>query len=272
MLDPLTSRINCKSGIFVLVASILLLSGQLAVGQPSAQAPNKDKPTNPLPFDLQQPYIPVQTESHPCQDSDWQFLDAQSVRSLVADYGFQILPPLTCVAASVPWLPSAKILRVHESIGLDDYREFSILQSSKDSRLWVIPIEFGMILYAHVEENPHNIAAFNDLLRSATRKPDENLLLELGNLYQFLLGAEEWLDPEQMPKTVEDSLKVNDVSGMITHDPDGVTYKHREFDGDKWTHNYMIWEFNFKKTKEGLRLDSVERGPLDPATDDRQLM
>jgi len=125
-----------------------------------------------------------------------------------------------------------------------------------------------MVMYPYIEGNPHNIAAFNDLLRAASRKPDESLLPELGNLYQFLLGAEQCFDPKHMPKTIEDRLKANDIEGMIEHGSHGVTYKRREFDGDQWTDGYMIWEFDFENSKQGLRLASVERGPLDPATDD----
>jgi hypothetical protein len=157
---------------------------------------------------------------------------------------------------------------MHESLDLDDYRTFTLIQGSTASRVWVIPIEFGMVMYPYIEGNPHNIAAFNDLLRAASRKPDESLLPELGNLYQFLLGAEQCFDPKHMPKTIEDRLKANDIEGMIEHGSHGVTYKRREFDGDQWTDGYMIWEFDFENSKQGLRLASVERGPLDPATDD----
>jgi hypothetical protein len=226
------------------------------------------KPSGLLQIDLKQPYVPATTESHPCREADWKFLDLASTRSLLADYNYEIRAPFTCRAASVPWLSSARILRIHESLGLDNYRTFTVIQGSATSRVWVIPIEFGMILYPHVEGNPHNIAAFNDLLCAASRKPDESMLLELGNLYQFVLGAEQRFDSDHMPKTVEDRLKVNDIEGMIEHDSHGLTYKHREFDGDQWTYGYMIWEFNFESSAQGLRLRSVERGPLDPATDD----
>ena len=197
-----------------------------------------------------------------------EFLGLVSTRSLLADYPYEILPPFTCVAASVAWLPSAKILRVHEALDLDNYRTFTVIQGSVSSRVWVIPIEFGMVLYPHVEGNPHNIAAFNDLLHTASRKLGESLLPKLGNLYQFVLGAEQRPDPDHMPRTIEDRLNVNDVEGVIEHDSHGVTYKHREFGGDQWTSGYMIWKFDFENSNQGLRLRSVERGPLDPVTDD----
>jgi hypothetical protein len=257
-------RAQTNSAIILLALSACLLCAKLG----TAQVQKPSAPTGQPQIDLKQPYHPVLTESHPCRDADWAFLDQASTRSLLADYGFDILPPFTCLAASVPWLPSAKIFRMHESLDLDNYRTFTVIQGSATSRVWIIPIEFGMVMYPDVEGNPHNIAAFNDLLRAASRKPDESLLLELGNLYQFLLGAEQWFDPDHMPKTIEDRLKVNDIEAMTEHDSHGVTYKHREFNGDQWTHAYMIWEFDFEHSKQGLRLASVERGPLDPATDD----
>lgn len=236
----------------------------------TAQVRKSSEPSGPLQIDLKQPYVPATTESHSCSDADWKFLDMASTRLLLADYDYEIRASLTCLAASVPWLPSARILRVHESLGLDNYRTFTVIHGSATSRVWVIPIEFGMIRYPYVEGNPHNIAAFNDLLRAASRKPDESMLLELGNLYQFVLGAEQRFDPGHMPKTVEDRLKVNDLEEMIEHDSHGVTYKHREFDGDQWTYGYMIWEFDFENSAQGLLLRSVERGPLDTTTDDIQ--
>jgi len=219
-------------------------------------------------IDLKAPYVPVQTASHPCEAMDVEFLSSPSTLSLLADYGYEVHSSMDCVAASVPWLPSARILRINEAYGLDDYREFTLLQGSRAASLWLIPIEFGMVGYPHTADNPHHIAAFNDLLRYASVKPNENLLFELGNLYQFTVGMEEWFDPVRLPKTIEDTLKANDISAMTSHDPKSITFKHREPDGDLWTHSYMVWEFHFKNSQYGLRLASVERGPLDPETDD----
>jgi hypothetical protein len=250
---------------FLIVVFVTWLLGS-ALGR--AQVQKSNAPSSPLQIDLKQPYVPANTESRPCRDDDWKFLDLASTRLLLADYNYQIRAPFTCLAASVPWLPSTKILRIHESLGLDDYRTFTVIQASTTFPVWIIPIESGMVMYPHVEGNPHNIAAFNDLLRCSSRKADENMLFELGDLYQFVLGAEQWFDPYRMPKTVEDRLKVNDIEGMIEHNANEVTYRHREFYGDQWTHAYMIWEFSFNKSEEGLRLFSVRRGPLNPITDD----
>jgi hypothetical protein len=221
-----------------------------------------------LQLDTDQPYVPVHTDSHPCGYGDLKFLELPSTRALLADYGYEVRPPMTCQAAAVPWVPSAKIIRLKESLDLDDYREFTLLQGSSSSRLWLVPIEFGMVGYPHTADSPHHIAAFNDLLRYASHKPDENMLLELGNLYQFIVGSEEWFDPARTPKTVQQALTVNDIQAMTEHDANGLTYKHREFDGDAWTHSYMVWEFYFTNSQHGLRLTNVERGPLDPNTDD----
>ncbi len=226
------------------------------------------KPQPTMPVDLDAPYNPVHTDSHPCVDSDLEFLSQPTTTSLLGDYGFELAPPFTCMAAVVPWLPSARIIRLHESLGLDDYRTVTIAQGSPSARVWIIPIEFGMVGYPNTVDNPHHIAAFNDLLHFASRKPDKNLLLELGNLYQFMLGMEEWFDPAHAPKTISDALKINDVMEMMEADAKGITLKHREPSGDSWTHTYLVWEFYFERSKGGPRLSNVERGPLDPETDD----
>jgi hypothetical protein len=238
--------------------------------QAAAQAPLEGKKsggTEVPKIDVNQPYIPVQTKTRPCGKSDWKFLELPSTLALLADYGYELKPAITCTAASVRWLPAARIIRVRESIDLDFYPEFTLVRGSRRSPVWLIPIQLGMVINAHTEDNPHPIATFNDVLRSATRKPDEDMLLELGNLYQFIVGCEQWFDPDQMPKTTLQALEVNDIEGMIQHDANAVIYSHREFYGDEWEHSYMIWEFTFKESKQGLRLRYVERGPLDPATD-----
>jgi hypothetical protein len=264
ILEAFLPRFQSKAH-FCLALSLLSLSGPFL--DSAGQEQQSSGVNNLLPFDLNQPFVPVRTDSHACGESDWAFLDLKSTRAALADKRFDILPPITCLAASVPWLPSARIIRVNESLGLDDYREFSVIQGSEASRVWVVPIESGMVGYPHTEDNPHNIAAFNDLLRFAPRKPDENLLLELGNLYQFIVGREEWFDPDRMPKTIKDWAEVNDISGMTENHAQGVTYTRREFDGDRWTHRYMIWKFEFKRSRRGLMLTNVNRSPLNPASD-----
>lgn len=255
----------------VLFVAVLFFSVSITHSlQAAAQAPLEEKNsggTGVPKIDINQPYVPVQTKTRPCGDSEWKFLESPSTLALLADYGYELKLPTTCLAASVPWLPSARVIRVRESIDLDLYPEFTLVQRSGKSQVWLIPIEFGMVVNAQTEDNLHHIAAFNDLLRSAARKPDESMLLELGNLYQFIVGSEQWFDPDRMPKTMLQAQEINDIEGMIQHDANGVTYSHREFYGDEWEHSYMIWEFTFKESKQGLRLRYVERGPLDPTTD-----
>ena len=241
------------------LALLLFLSALSAIAQ-------KSQP--PKPIDLDAPYSPVHTDSRPCVDSDWEFLSLPTTKSLLGDYGYELESPFQCVAAVVPWVPNARIIRLNESLGLDDSREVTIAKGSPSAQVWIIPIEFGMVGYPNTVDNPHHLAAFNDLLRFALRKPDENLLFELGNLYQFMVGMEEWSDPAHAPKTIRDSLKINDVTRMTEADSKSVTLKHREPDGDAWTHIYLVWKFHFERSKEGLRLSSVARGPLDPKTDD----
>jgi hypothetical protein len=88
----------------------------------------------------------------------------------------------------------------------------------------------------------------------------------MGSLYQFMVGMEECFDNAHTPRTMEDALKNNDVTGLTPTHPDpkgGITLKHREPDGDASTHSTsLVWEFHFGHTADGLQLSSVERQPL----------
>jgi hypothetical protein len=222
-------------------------------------------------LNLDAPYDVVHTESRPCDNDDWAYLSQPFVQGVLFDYGYTLAPGLQCIRAVVPWLSDAKIIRILDSQGRDNYGEVTVaLESASTQRVWTIPIKFGKAAYPNTPDNPHNVAAFNDLLAHALRKPDYNLLFEMGSLYQFMVGMEEWSDPTRSPQTIRDALEINDVTGLIGTKPDpngGITLKHQEPDGDARTHAHLVWKFHFGQTYDGLRLSSVERGPLDPKTD-----
>jgi hypothetical protein len=88
-----------------------------------------------MPLDLDAPNHPIHTDSHPCAESELKFLDEPATRILLADYGYEVAAPFQCVAAVVPWLPAARIIRLHESMGLDDYREVTITQGGPSARV-----------------------------------------------------------------------------------------------------------------------------------------
>jgi len=67
-------------------------------------------------------------------------------------------------------------------------------------QIWVIPTASGMLEAPNLESDPHNIAAFNALLRSLPKPPSG--LVEwnaVGKLYMALLGQTEVFPIEPLP-------------------------------------------------------------------------
>ena len=221
-----------------------------------------------LESNLNQPYNPPHIPTRTCLNQDWNLLNQAQAQALLADYGYEKNLPWTCEAIAVPWLPSAKIIRLRATIQLDDYRAATLLQASPNSRLWLIPTYFGMIAFPRTEEEPHNLAAFNDLLRVAALKAKDDQLVDLCNLYQSILYMDEWLDPEYAPKTVHDALQVSDIPFAVEHNAHGITLTHRERSGDSMEHNSMVWEFYFTNTPTNTHLTSVRRQTLDNYNED----
>lgn len=197
-----------------------------------------------------------------CTEGDWGLLGTAEAKNLLSDYDFDPFIPGRCKAVDVKWLPSAQIVRLNAvTTGVDDFREITLLRASHNSRLWLIPIEKGMVGFPGTPSNPHHLAAFNDLLRTAQLKITDHNLLEVSDLYQFLVGMPVKANPHP-PKTLKDAMSVNDVSGLIEHKDGYIDFTHREPFGDDWSSKYMIWEFRYATSGKFSRLIDVERKTL----------
>jgi hypothetical protein len=202
--------------------------------------------------------------THPCTGSEWSLLDSAEVKALLADYDFAELHPLDCLSADAPWLKTGEILRFKgiNSRRTDDVAAFTLLRAKPGARIWFVPIEHGMVGFPLREDDAHNLAAFNELLRMARYLPNENQLMDLSNLYQFVVGMEQFSDPNQAPKTIREATSISDVEWETSRNKPYVDLTHRERFGDSWTHLYMVWEFRYRVTEDSFRLLDVSRKSL----------
>jgi len=240
------------SFILVILGSVLLPS-LLLVGQ-EAKLPSPIDPNTPI----MQEESPV---AHDCKEGDWALWETPAVKSLLSDYDFGGWFPLSCKAMDAAWLPTARVIRVHGAVGLDDYREITLLRASPHARVWLIPIEKGMVGYPDTPSDPHHLAAFNDLLTTARLKLTDQNIFEVSNLYQFIVGMAMRANPRP-PATLKDAFSVNDIAGQIEHKDRSVDFTHREPYGDNWSSEYMVWEFRYSTLGDSARLIDVERKTL----------
>jgi hypothetical protein len=243
-----------RSSRALIFAGSILLLGSLSIGQTGNRTP---------PIDLDSPI--VQTDSpvtRDCKEADWSLLETPAAKDLLSDYDFDPFLPGQCKAVDVKWLPSVQILRLDAATtGVDDFREITLLRASSNSRLWLIPILHGLVGYQDTPGNPHNLAAFNDLLRVAKLKVTDGNLWEVSDLYQFLVGMPVKSNPHP-PRTLKDAMSVNDIAGSIEHGDGFTDFTHREKFGDTWSSQYMVWEFRYITSGEFGRLVDVERKTL----------
>jgi hypothetical protein len=109
--------------------------------------------------------------------------------SLLKDYGYDLQEPWVCSKIESPWAPRATILQFHKiTAQSDDQTAFSVVKIPGLQCVWVIPTGAGMLEVAHMESDPHNIAAFNALLRLHQGPIDAAGWLDAGKLYMALLG------------------------------------------------------------------------------------
>lgn len=235
------------------LAGSLLLSGSLSLGQ-TKNLPPPIGPDSPI----------VQAGSlvtRDCKDSDWGLLGTAEAKNLLSDYDFDPFVPGRCTALDVRWLPSAQIVQLDAlTASGDDFREITLLRASPDSRLWLIPIEKGMVGNPETPSSSHHLAAFNDLLRVAQLKITDTNLFEVSDVYQFMVGMQVKPDPHP-PKTWKDAMSVSDTAGLIEHGDDFTDFTHREPFGDSWSSGYMVWEFRYVTSGKFWPTD-VERKTL----------
>src|SRR6185312_15829613 len=112
--------------------------------------------------------------------------------TLLKMYGYDLQELWACTRLESFWAPGASILLFHKiTVESDDHTAFSVVKTPALEFVWVIPTETGMLEVAHAESDPHNIAAFNALLRLHRGAVNAASWLEAGKLYMMLLGHKE---------------------------------------------------------------------------------
>ncbi len=119
-------------------------------------------------------------------------LDHEPAKTVLKAYGYDLQAPWKCVRIDSRFTVGSTLLQFRKVTSeADDFTEFSVLKVAGSPYLWVIPNYQGMVAPARVESDPHNVAAFNALLRSVTRKPSSPAeWLALGKLYMTLIVGE----------------------------------------------------------------------------------
>jgi hypothetical protein len=139
-----------------------------------------------------------------CKELDWGILDIAEAKNLFSDYDFDPFVPGHCTTIDVKWMPAAQIVRLKAAtMQVDDSREITLLRASPESRVWLIPLEKGMVGYRNTPDDLHHLAAFNDLLRTARVRITNDNVADVSDLYQFVVGMEMKPGP---PSTDQDSL------------------------------------------------------------------
>jgi len=69
-----------------------------------------------------------------------------------------------------------------------------------------------MVKAKNDENDQANKDAFNELLQSASYRPKPIQVIDLGELYLFMVGD----PPDEMPKELRDAFAVNDMTGAVS--------------------------------------------------------
>jgi hypothetical protein len=110
--------------------------------------------------------------------------------ALLSAYGFSLKHVLFCRRIDVPWGAGASLLHFEKaSAQTDDNTSFSVMKVPGIVQIWIIPTGSGMLKPPDVDSDPHNLAAFNALLRYLPkRKPSETDWTAVGRLYMAMVG------------------------------------------------------------------------------------
>lgn len=113
--------------------------------------------------------------------------------AVLSSYGYDLHEPWACTRIESPWVVGSVLLRFQKvSAQTDEQTAFSVLKVPGINFIWVIPTGTGMLEVPHVENDPHNIAAFNALLSSLRKPPLSRSDWEaVGKLYMSILGHTE---------------------------------------------------------------------------------
>jgi hypothetical protein len=128
-------------------------------------------------------------------------LSKASGTAILTSYGYHLNEPWGCTKIESPWAAGASLLYFRKiSAHTDDATAFSVMKVAGIPQIWVIPTESGMLEAPNVETDPHNLAAFNALLRSLPKHPSKPAdWSAVGELYMVLLGHTRVVGIEPQP-------------------------------------------------------------------------
>jgi hypothetical protein len=110
--------------------------------------------------------------------------------AILSAYGYNFNEPWACSKIESPWAAGAGLLHFRKiSTQTDDATAFSVMEVPGIAQIWVIPTESGMLEAPNVDSDPHNLAAFNALLRSLPKPLTSSVEWRaVGKLYMALVG------------------------------------------------------------------------------------
>lgn len=116
-------------------------------------------------------------------------------------YGYNLREPWACTKLDAPFFRGATLLHFRKvSAQSDENTAFSVVQTAGSTYLWIIPTASGMLEERNVESDPHNIAAFNSLLRSLRKSPTNSVeWWAIGKAYMALVGQTAAVAIESLP-------------------------------------------------------------------------
>ena len=187
---------------------------------------------------------------HDCAKGDWQFAQLAENSGLLKP---ESLPTSTCKAISLSWLPSAQIVQVTGWKNTDVFVSFTIIRATEASPLTLITAFNGPVINKDRENDETNKAAFNELLRISAHKPSNDRMLELGELYLFMVGH----PPDETPKKLGDVMKVDDMEGGVSKEGGWTIVTVHQRMSAPLGNPHGEWVLRFRVEKAHIRLVSV---------------
>ena len=209
------------------------------------------------------------TETRYCTDEEGGIAYAASTASLLALYGINTIHETwVCYNLEASWLQRGKAISLRKvSPQVDSHGSVTLLTTDRDPHLWIIPVATGMVEYPCLPNDIHNIAAFNALLaENSLSSPTPETYLALAVFYLNLIGMQtHFADWNENGMTIHglksspDFFHKKSLQPSVEYEPDGCTVTVNDAYSTAVTQAVTVWELFFRKTRNQVRLDSVER-------------
>jgi hypothetical protein len=193
------------------------------------------------------------TGERACSRDDWGLTAEKEFAVLLSSYGYDSLPTRSCRAVDVPWLKEAQIVQFSGVQHTDVFVSLTFIHSNHTSRLWLIPVNGGLSKHFDAEDDPHNKAVLNLLLRSARYEPNADQMIDLARLYMFFTAHGKGSDPESLDR----ALRAGTVSAEVVQKDEFVTVTLHRVTDRLMRGCPEDWVLEFEKNGDAVRLLSV---------------